>query len=173
VNGRESHPRPQAARSSWQTLDGPWAFAEDPNDVGLAEGWLGEPRRFTERIVVPFPPESSASGIGRDVCSAIWYRRHVDGAIPVGRRRILHFEGVDYASSVWIEGVHVADHEGGQTGFAVDVTDAWGTAGATITLRAVDHAWDLEQPRGKQDWLSEPHVIWYRRTSGIWRSVWY
>lgn len=167
------HPRPLLARSSWTTLEGSWGFAEDPDERGLAERWFDGAEPFTQRIEVPFPPESTASGIGRDVSSTIWYRLQVDAPLAPGKRRMLHFEGVDYASSVWVEGRHVTDHEGGQTGFCIDVTDAWGETGAVIVVRAVDHAWDLEQPRGKQDWLTEPHVIWYHRTSGIWRTVWY
>lgn len=167
------HPRPQLARDAWTALDGIWGFSEDPEDRGIAEGWYDDADVFDQRIRVPFPPESAASGLGRDVSSTIWYRVRVDAPLLPGRRRLLHFEGVDYMGSVWVDGSHVIDHEGGQTGFVVDVTDAWGATGATIVVRAVDRASDLEQPRGKQDWLSEPHVIWYHRTSGIWRTVWY
>lgn len=167
------HPRPQLARDGWTSLDGVWGFADDPDERGVAERWHERPDRFEERIVVPYPPESTASGIGRDVSSTIWYRLAVEEPLAEGRRRLLHFEGVDYAASVWVNGMHLSDHEGGQTGFCVDATDAWGPQGAVIVVRAVDHAGDLEQPRGKQDWLTEPHVIWYHRTSGIWRSVWF
>ena len=31
---------------------------------------------------------------------------------------------------------------------------------------------DLAQPRGKQDWLEQPHKIWYDRTTGIWQPIW-
>ncbi len=41
-----------------------------------------------------------------------------------------------------------------------------------IVVRAEDQPEDLAQPRGKQEWLKEPHVIWYHRTSGIWQPVW-
>jgi len=39
-------------------------------------------------------------------------------------------------------------------------------------VRAEDSPTDLAQPRGKQDWLPEPHAIWYHRTTGIWQPVW-
>ena len=39
-------------------------------------------------------------------------------------------------------------------------------------MRAADDPHDLAKPRGKQDWLREPHSIWYPRTSGIWQTVW-
>src|SRR4029453_17407979 len=28
------------------------------------------------------------------------------------------------------------------------------------------------QAAGQQDWLKDPHSIWYHRTSGIWQTVW-
>ena len=42
---------------------------------------------------------------------------------------------------------------------------------ASLTLAEV---WRgiLEKPRGKQDWLEQPHEIWYPRTTGIWQTVW-
>ena len=41
-----------------------------------------------------------------------------------------------------------------------------------ITVRAEDDPHDLAKPRGKQDWMLEPHSIWYPRTTGIWQTVW-
>ena len=41
-----------------------------------------------------------------------------------------------------------------------------------LVVRAEDDPHDLQQPRGKQDWESTPHEIWYDRTSGIWQPVW-
>jgi beta-galactosidase/beta-glucuronidase len=74
---------------------------------------------------------------------------------------------------VWANGSLVAEHEGGYTPFSADLTDAVdGDGGLTIVVRAEDDPQDLEQPRGKQDWLAEPHGIWYPRTTGIWQTVW-
>jgi hypothetical protein len=39
-------------------------------------------------------------------------------------------------------------------------------------VRCYDDPHDLAKPRGKQDWLLEPHSIWYPRTTGIWQTVW-
>jgi beta-galactosidase/beta-glucuronidase len=39
-------------------------------------------------------------------------------------------------------------------------------------VRAYDDPASTENPRGKQDWQQQPHGIWYRRSTGIWRSVW-
>lgn len=169
---QSDYPRPQLVRTEFTSLDGPWAFAPDMTNEGIGRGWFDLDDPFTQTIVVPNPPESSASGIGEDVDSPIWYRREFDYSPKDGFRLFLHFEGVDYYASVWINGIHIGDHEGGQSRFSFDITDAVRSGKNVIVVRAVDPITDLEQPRGKQDWLPAPHVIWYKRTSGIWRSVW-
>lgn len=172
---RESHPRPIFARTGWVDLCGQWGFAYDDDGVGASEHWheLAEP--FDRLITVPFPPESAQSGIADPGFHPIaWYRKcfRLDRPAP-GRRVILHFGAVDYTSSVWVNGHLVAEHEGGQTPFLADITDALADEGEqTLVLRAIDDPADLEQPRGKQDWQLQPHVIWYKRTTGIWQPVW-
>jgi hypothetical protein len=52
------------------------------------------------------------------------------------------------------------------------VTDFVGERPAELVVCAYDDPHDLAKPRGKQDWLLEPHSIWYPRTTGIWQSVW-
>ena len=48
------YPRPSLKRDSFLCLNGEWDFA-------ITDG--GEPKDYTEKILVPFPPESSLSGI--------------------------------------------------------------------------------------------------------------
>jgi len=166
------YPRPQMVRDEFTMLDGPWRFIHDPDDIGVTERWFDPHAEFTNTIIVPNPPESPASGISQDVTGPIWYRRDFDHRPQDGGRLLLHFEGVDHLASVWVNSTHVGDHEGSQSRFTVDITDAVRPGTNTLVVRAIDSVTDLEQPRGKQDWLPAPHVIWYRRTSGIWRSVW-
>ena len=90
-------------------------------------------------------------------------------------RLVLHFGAVDHRARVWIDGQFIGEHEGGHTPFSFDVTAALATdpdAVHTLVVRAEDDPHDLTQPRGKQDWHEEPHAIWYRRTTGIWQTVW-
>ena len=58
-----SYPRPQLVRPHWADLTGTWGFAFDDEDAGARLGWEGTGIR-SGRIVVPFPPESAASGVG-------------------------------------------------------------------------------------------------------------
>lgn len=171
-----TYPRPQLIRPSWRSLDGEWdfAFGDDP---------LEQPAMvaFDRTIVVPYPPESSASGIDdKSFHLVAWYRRRFgsaelrDAGLDQGNDRVvLHFAAVDREAHVWVNGIHVGSHEGGQTPFSFDVTDALAPEGDnTVVVRAVDDPHDVAVPRGKQDWREQPHAIWYHRTTGIWQPVW-
>jgi hypothetical protein len=171
-----SYPRPQLMRPHWADLSGTWGFAFDDGDEGVELGWARDPEAIAGTIVVPFPPESEASGVqDQGYHRVLWYRRTVtaeeiaaSGHAP-GRRLVLHFGAVDYRADVWVDGSRLAHHEGGHTPFSVELP---GDSPFELVVRAEDDPHDLAQPRGKQDWQLEPHVIWYARTSGIWQPVW-
>jgi beta-galactosidase/beta-glucuronidase len=167
---RANHPRPQLQRSRWRSLDGIWQFAFHDQQV-----WM-QPRDvvFDREIRVPFPPESTASGIGDQGFHPVhWYRTVVElRPEDRGERLLLHFGAVDYMARVWVNDRLVVEHTGGSTPFSADITDALaGNSRLEIVVCAIDDPFDLTQPRGKQDWLEKPHEIWYPRTSGIWQTV--
>jgi len=178
-----TYPRPQLCRPDWHSLDGTWAFSYDDNDIGQRDAWFhpGSSARFARQIIVPFPPESEASGIG-DVRQhpIVWYRREVTNEElalrppMAGSRVLLHFGAIDYQADVWVDGQHAGDHIGGQSPFTLDITHALDVQSAvhTIVVRAEDDPSDQSQPRGKQTWQSSPHKVWYERTTGIWQTVW-
>lgn len=173
------HPRPQLLRTAWCDLGGSWTFAHDDDDVGERMGWQHR-SRFLQRIEVPFPPESAASGIADTAHHRVsWYQRTFDIADLAeaghaeGRRLMLRFGAVDYRARVWVDGSLAGSHEGGHTPFSIDVTDLLTDGGQhSLVVRAEDDPDDVAQPRGKQDWREHPHTVWYHRTSGIWQPVW-
>ena len=165
------YPRPQLERRDWLNLNGAWDFALDPD----AHWTLPAQVTWNATITVPFSPETSASGIGdTSFFRACWYRRSFDPPIlQQGQRLMLHFGAVDYAATVWVNNQLAAQHQGGYTPFSIDITQHLTDTGPqTIVVRAEDDPHDLAKPRGKQDWLLEPHSIWYPRTTGIWQTVW-
>lgn len=175
----DTHPRPQMARARWADLSGTWEFTFDDDDRGVRDGWPRASMPFDRSIIVPFPPESRASGIGdTSFHGVLWYRRSIgqedlaEAGHTEGNSLLLHFGAVDYEADVWADGLHLAHHEGGHTPFTVELPPI-GTGGAsTVVVRVRDDPEDLAQPRGKQDWQPEPHAVWYDRTSGIWQTVW-
>ncbi|MEP6851688.1 MAG: sugar-binding domain-containing protein [bacterium] len=174
----EVHPRAQLTRPRWSDLSGSWDFSYDDADVGLEQRWYEmwhtAPGVAARSIVVPFPPEAPASGIGDPGFHRVhWYRRTFAAIHRPGERLLLHFGAVDYEAMVWVNGQLVVEHRGGHVPFSADVTEALHADGdQVVVVRAVDDPHDLEQPRGKQDWQERPHAIWYERTSGIWKTVW-
>jgi beta-galactosidase/beta-glucuronidase len=165
------YPRPQLERAEWLCLNGQWDFALDHG----ARWRIPSQVAWNATITVPFSPETSASGVGdTSFYNACWYRRTFDAPeLKPGERLMLHFGAVDYAATVWVNGQLAARHEGGFTPFKADITDLLVPEGPqTVVVRAEDDPHDLAKPRGKQDWLLEPHSIWYPRTSGIWQTVW-
>ncbi|NYF15749.1 beta-galactosidase/beta-glucuronidase [Microbacterium sp. AK009] len=174
-----TYPRPQLTRPAWHSLDGAWGFEYDDADTGLTECWSAPGRSTSQTITVPYPPESALSGIGdTGHHPVVWYRRDITeedlaaAAWKEGERLLIHFGAVDYRASVWADGHLLGTHEGGHTPFTLDATAAAKHGPFEIVVRAEDDPGDLEQPRGKQDWLADPHVIWYHRTTGIWQTVW-
>ena len=168
------HPRPQLTRDEWINLQGEWDFSFDEQDIGLDEGWW---RRFPPaplRITVPFPPESPASGIGNQKPHpVVWYRRRIaPPPMTPGHHLVLHIGACDYSASVWCNGQLVGTHEGGHTPFSCNLEPAWRDDELEIVIRASDDPKDVTQPRGKQDWLDNPHRVWYPRTTGLWQPVW-
>ena len=169
------YPRPQLVRREWHSLNGTWFFSYGEELTGS-----GHSAEFTREIAVPFPPESPASGVGqRGFHPVVWYRRTVRSADATaagytqGKRLMLHFGAVDYRAEVWGGDTLLGRHEGGHTPFSFDVTElAASGQDWAVTVRAEDDPTDVGQPRGKQDWMAEPHGIWYERTTGIWQTVW-
>lgn len=164
------YPRPQMSRASWISLNGLWRFIFDEQ---LKYAHPKDIQNWTHQIKVPFAPESQASGIGdTGFHRACWYEREFE-INKEDYRVILHFGAVDYLAKVWVNDIFVIEHEGGHTPFSVDITTALREDGPQkVTVWAEDDPHDLEKPRGKQDWLREPHSIWYPRTTGIWQTVW-
>ncbi len=169
---RAEYPRPQLVRADWLCLNGAWQFEVDQGDSGLQRGLLACDLHDT--IVVPFCPESQLSGVvNRDFLNAVWYRRTVTLPPSWGDRRVLlHFQAVDYDTTVWVNGVEVGRHRGGFTPFSCDLSGvARPGQEITIVVRARDDH-QSPQPRGKQSQHYGAYGAIYLRTTGIWQTVW-
>ncbi len=170
-NKRLSHPVPQFMRESWLTLNGNWGFAFDKDNKGLEEKWF-KGKELPLEINVPFVFESKLSNVeAKEKCNVIWYKKNIELEPEKGKRILLHFEAVDYATDVWVNGEHVGSHEGGFVPFAFDISNAAVAGENNIVARVEDHT-SCRQPLGKQSWKGENFLCWYTTTTGIWRDVW-
>ena len=161
------YPRPQLVRDQWSNLNGLWDYAV----VGRDDA---QPTKFDGQILVPFCIESALSGVGKRVNpdQSLWYRRTF--ATPkanAGDRTLIHFGGVDWETTVYVNGQKVAFHQGGHTPFTADVTSALKASGDNeLVVKVWDPTDAGSQPRGKQD--RTPNGIWYTPVTGIWQTVW-
>ena len=170
---RPEYPRPEMVRSDWLCLNGWWDFGLDLSDSGEARD-LVRGEGFDKKILVPFAAESPLSGIGnQDFMKAVWYKRTF--VLPEGwkqKRVLLHFEAVDYKTTVWINGKKAGEHEGGYTPFTFDVTDLLSSGENLLVVKAYDDVRSGLQPAGKQCQRLHSYSCLYRRTTGIWQTVW-
>ena len=171
----KDYPRPQFVRKEWHNLNGDWDFAFDDKNCGEREGWFDAGLPTGMKIRVPYSYQTAASGIGRtEHHDRIWYRKEVRmPACSSDSRLILWFEGSDYITKVWVNGIYIGKHEGGYCRFCFDITDAALKSAETYTLTVkCEDTYDAAQPRGKQKWMEKPYGCWYVETNGIWKTVW-
>lgn len=168
------YPRPMLQRANWTSLDGEWEFAFDDSNEGMKHRWQ-RGFKMQHMIQVPFTYETKLSGIHEETFHpVVWYHRTVrihQEAVADGHRVLLHFEGSDFRTIVWVNGERCGSHEGGYERFSFDVTPYVTVGESEITVR-VEDSMDPSQPRGKQRWIRDSFACWYVQTTGIWKSVW-
>ncbi|MDR2682430.1 MAG: beta-glucuronidase [Dysgonamonadaceae bacterium] len=173
-NPRPEYPRPQFERTDWINLNGTWSFDFDFSKSGI-ERSLFTSEGLEKSIIVPFCPESPLSGIGhKDFINAVWYQRKIQ--VPAewdGKRVLLHFGGVDYKSTIYINGKQVFVHYGGSSSFSVDISD-YVQAGTdnNLVVYAEDDLRSGLQTSGKQSHRLYSYSCLYTRVTGIWQTVW-
>ena len=165
-NPLPEYPRPMLIRDQWQNLNGLWDYAI------LAKG-DGIPAQFDGKILVPFPIESSLSGVQKKVGLTIelWYQRSFQ--VPAAwknKKILLNFGAVDWKADVWINDIKIGSHQGGYTAFSFDITPFLNKEMQKLTVRVWDPSDKGFQPRGKQ--VEDPRGIWYTSVTGIWQTVW-
>ena len=171
---RPEHPKPQFERAGWVNLNGEWAFEIDNGRSGQARKLYEDGAALTDRILVPFCPESSLSGVGhKDFMYGVWYQRKVMlTAGQLSGRTVLHFGAADYFTYAYVNGNLAGTHKGGYVSFEFDVSSLVREGENTITVYCEDDTRDPMIPRGKQSEEYYSHGCDYTRTTGIWQTVW-
>lgn len=171
---RPEYPRPQFERTDWVNLNGTWSYDFDFSKSGI-ERSLFDTEGFGKSIIVPFCPESPLSGVDyKDFINAMWYQRNI--TVPAewdGKRILLHFGGVDYKSTIYINGKQVFVHYGGSSSFSVDISDEVKVGSDNNLVVYVED--DLRtgwQTSGKQSHRLYSYSCLYTRVTGIWQTVW-
>lgn len=171
---KENYPRPQFVRDSFVSLNGEWAYCFDDENKGeeLEFFKAGLPSKKT--IIVPFSYQTECSQVNdKKRHDIIWYEKEIVVSDNLLNKCVmLTFEGADYETKVWVNGMFIGKHVGGYCRFQMDIAPALKDGKGTIIVRCED-TYKCTQPRGKQKWLDEPFGCWYPETNGIWKTIWY
>jgi glycosyl hydrolase family 2 len=166
ANDYPSYPRPQLTRTAWENLNGVWQFSAAAAGEAPPVG-----TDLSQRVLVPFPMESSLSGIGTHSDYAFYRRLFTVPSAWSSRHVLLHFGAVDWRASVWVNGHLVGRHQGGYDPFTVDISSALTRTGDQEIVVGVYAPVDQgSEPIGKQ--RLTPTRIFYTSSSGIWQTPW-
>jgi len=170
---RPEHPNPQWERNTWRNLNGEWEFDFDFGSSARSRE-LFKGGALSNKITVPFCPESVLSGIGyTDFIPAVCYRKIINlSESDILGNVFLHFGAVDYHSFIYINGKLADEHIGGFSSFKVDITPYVTVGENVIFVIAEDDVRGGNQPTGKQSPRYNSFGCYYTRTTGIWQTVW-
>ncbi|MBR5321955.1 MAG: glycoside hydrolase family 2 [Clostridia bacterium] len=158
------YPRPLMKRDSFLCLNGEWEFCVR----------RGDEYTETEKIKVPFSPETLLSGVGinldEEVYDSFVYKKQF--SLPEGfnkGRVLLHFGAVSNYSEIILNEKTIGIHRGAYDSFFFDVTDNLKSEN-TLEVYVKNILRDNLLPYGKQS--RKRGGMWYTPTSGIWQTVW-
>ncbi|XP_021109980.1 beta-glucuronidase isoform X2 [Heterocephalus glaber] len=132
LQGGMLYPRESPSRER-KELDGLWSFRADfsaARHQGFDEQWYRRPLRESG-ATLDMPVPSSFNDVGQDgqlrsFVGWVWYEREV--VLPhrwtedLRTRVVLRIGSAHYYAIVWVNGVHVAEHEGGHLPFEADIS---------------------------------------------------
>ncbi|APE26889.1 glycoside hydrolase family 2 protein [Aurantiacibacter gangjinensis] len=165
-----------------RALDGTWRYILDPFDVagrkptGRRSFWQNRIETDDTGLIEYEWSSSDEMTVPGDWNTAepelhyydgpVYFYRTLETGPQQGLRQILYFEAVNYAATIWLNGVEIARHEGGFTPFQVDITDILQRTGSGVhdlVVRADSRHGPETVPGLDFDW---------KNWGGITRSVW-
>jgi beta-galactosidase/beta-glucuronidase len=165
----KDYPRPSLVREPFLLLNGMWDFRFDEENKGLEKKWnSGFEKEHDIKVPFSYLTVESQVNIQKRV-DVIWYQRNYTNHSILNH--LLHFEGSDDYTMIWVNGIYIGDHLGGYDRFSFDITHALNYDNNVIVVRVEDD-FRTDKPRGKQRWKPENFGCWYHETTGIWKSVW-
>lgn len=166
------YPRPQLKRDSFILLDGRWDFIFDYEKEGMNKSYYkGFKKQYD--INVPFAYETQLSNIGiTKRCDSVFYQKNININFKEDERVILHLEGSDYLTSVYVDGEFIGSDTGAYHRLSFDLTDKLKNGKDALLVIHCEDDYSKEKPRGKQRWKDENFDCWYIDTTGIYKSVW-
>jgi hypothetical protein len=162
------YPRPQLQRKEWLCLNGQWDYIGGKKVLNA----LNPTKQIsftsnTEKIRVPYCPESVLSGIQRPQEINMWYRKNFEVPTQWKNKEVLvHFDAVDHDATVFVNGQKAGTHAGGYDAFSLNITPFL-KKGTNVLVVAAHDPNSGRVPSGKSGPRGD-----YTFSSGIWQTVW-
>ena len=172
INEKSIYPRPDFIRESYISLNGVWQFSFDDDGTIKEKLKYGKAPELPLEIRVPFPYQSSLSGI--ETCEpheCAVYKKCFTVEKTNKKTVLLHFGAVDHDASVWLNGIFLGSHSGGYTPFVFEVGAILKNGENELTVYVTDE-FRPDSVRGKQVWDGSPWGCHYTAVTGIWQEVW-
>ncbi|MGM9874025.1 MAG: sugar-binding domain-containing protein [Bacilli bacterium] len=164
----KEYPRPNFTRNDYLSLNGEWDFCfldEDTMNISNVT--------FDKKIIVPYTYNTKKSGINVDTFyPVVWYKRTFK--INTNKKRIiLHLDGVDYYSYVYVNHHLAGSFSSGYTRHSVDISEFVNKNNEEneLIIKCIDTK-ESHQPRGKQRYIDHNVSCFYEETTGIYKTVW-
>lgn len=125
------------------SLNGPWKFAADYQNLGDASRWFATDANDAvwDRVGVPHTWSHDPRFVG--FIGAGWYRhRFTSPAVAEGEVVRLKFGAVFARARVWLDGELLGSHEGGYTPFEFDVTSRLKPGASHLLVVCAENRWD-------------------------------
>ena len=159
----QDYPRPQLKRDSYYNLNGLWDYRITTSTT--------LPTEYQGKILVPFPLESSLSGVELRLAETEYLFYHTTFRLPSNFKKdivFLHFGAVDQEAVVYLNKVEIGRHQGGYHPFSFDIT-RYLLSGENELIVRVKDALDTKYPYVNK---AKTKGMWYTPVSGIWQTVW-
>lgn len=105
-----------------QNISGKWTAIIDPDNLGIKQQWFKSIHTDGQDAPVP----GLIQQVFPDYHGIAWYwcNFRLTRIVDSNERCLLNFPSVDYYVKIWCNGKFVGEHEGSETPFTIDVTDA-------------------------------------------------
>lgn len=161
-------------------LAGEWMVRADPEDRGIADGWMAVARWGCEGLTIELPA-AMQKALGAEHRGVAWVARRVE--IPedwrgAGQRLWIRFESVATDATVWVNGRQVGRHFGDYIPFQFEITEAVGDGREVAIVVRVDQMHAPRQVPNEAGVITEHghitkgfHDVLSIQHSGVWDAV--
>lgn len=153
------------------SLDGTWSVIFDPDNQGQMHDYRHREKFHRHADIVQVAVPACLEEFVRDYEGVAWYGKIV--TLPQswrGKTVRIRFEAVNYRAEVWVNGEAAGAHEGGYTGFELEIGDLLTAGENFIAVRVVTPIITRDVVI---DGLGRDHMPHWRGAiaGGIWQPV--